>query len=126
LPVHRGSCHCGRVRFEVDASIDRLSRCNCSICSAKGALYVPIDAIRAFRITAGESELTAYRFQTETATHFFCRHCGVHPFHRPRFAPDRWSVNARCIEDLDLEALPVVEFDGRNWETAARARGWPG
>jgi hypothetical protein len=113
------------VRFEVDAAPTRLSRCNCSICHAKGAIYIPVAEIEAVRILAGEPELTAYRFNTGTATHYFCRHCGVHPFHRPRLDPRRWSVNARCVDGLP-PGLPVVEFDGRNWEAAARAAGWRG
>jgi len=45
----------------------------------------------------GETKLTSYQFGTQTATHNFCRHCGIHPIHHPRVAPDRWSVNARCL-----------------------------
>lgn len=119
MPTYHGSCHCGRVRFEVDAAPTRLSRCNCSMCFAKGALYVPTTQIQALRITEGESELTPYRFNTEAATHFFCRHCGIHPFHRPRLDPKAWSANARCLADLDVQAFPVTDFDGRNWEAAA-------
>ncbi|MFL6623557.1 MAG: GFA family protein [Sulfurifustis sp.] len=124
MPLFHGSCHCGRVRFEIDATPTRLSRCNCSICHAKGALYMPIREIQALRITAGESELTAYQFNTRTATHYFCKHCGIHTFHRPRTDPSRWSANVRCLTDLDLTRLPVTEFDGRNWEAAARSDGW--
>ena len=122
--THKGGCHCGRVRFEVDAAPTRLSSCSCSICAAKGALYVPVNEIRDLRILAGEAELTAYRFNTMTATHYFCRRCGIHPFHRPRLDPKRWSVNARCLRDLDLASLPVSLFEGRNWEEATRADGW--
>lgn len=126
MPIYQGSCHCGRVQFEVDATPTQLSRCNCSLCSKKGALYLPIPDITALRITAGESELTAYQFNTKTATHYFCKHCGVHAFHHPRFDPKRWSANARCLHDFDLASLPITDFDGKNWEATARARGWTG
>ena len=124
MATYHGACHCGRVTFEVEATPTRLSVCNCSMCFSKGAIYVPVAEIEAVRITAGESELTPYRFHTRTATHYFCRHCGIHPFHRPRMDPSQWSVNARCLLDLDRESLPVVTFDGRNWEQAAREHGW--
>ena len=124
MPTYRGSCHCGRVRFEVDAQPTRLSQCNCSLCAKKGALYVPIVEIEALRITAGETELTPYRFNTQTATHYFCKHCGVHMFHRPRVNPKLWSANARCLTDLDIASLPITQFDGQNWEATARAEGW--
>lgn len=124
MPIFHGTCHCGRVRFEVEARPTRLSRCNCSICRAKGALYMPIREIQSLRIIAGESELTPYQFNTKTATHYFCKHCGIHTFHHPRVDPSRWSVNVRCLTDFAAEHLPVTEFDGHNWEAAARSDGW--
>ena len=123
MTTFHGSCHCGRVQFEVDATPTRLSECNCSICSKKGALYVPIPEIQALRIVAGESELTTYQFNTKSAKHYFCKHCGIHTFHRPRVDPSRWSVNARCLADIDMSALPVTQFDGQNWEATVRAAG---
>jgi hypothetical protein len=56
-----------------------------------------------------------------TAKHYSCRHCGVHPFSRPRLDPSRWAVNVRCIDGLDVTSLRVMHFDGANWEEAARA-----
>ena len=126
MGTFRGACHCGAVTFEVDATPAELTDCNCSLCHRKGAVYLEIDDVSALRILSGESELSAYRFNTGTATHLFCRICGIHPFHRPRFAPERWSVNARCLQDFDLSAYPHTSFDGRNWEQAARAEGWQG
>lgn len=118
--TYKGSCHCGAVRFEADAVLDHVVDCNCSICRRRGALWhgVP-DA--SLRILQGEDELTAYRFLTATATHYFCRHCGIHPFARPRIAPDAWVVNVRCLGDVDLATLPVRKFDGEHWDEAAAA-----
>jgi hypothetical protein len=50
LVQHRGACHCGRVRFEVDApiAIDALE-CNCSICSKSGFLHLIVPRSR-FRL----------------------------------------------------------------------------
>jgi hypothetical protein len=119
-----GSCHCGRVRFEVLATPTSLSQCNCSLCSKKGALYVKVRELGELRITAGESELSSYGFNTQRAKHYFCRHCGIHVFHRPRLDPERWSANARCLDDLDVSRYPLTRFDGRNWEAQASAEGW--
>ena len=124
MPIYQGGCHCGRVKFEVEATPTHLSQCNCSICSAKGALYIPAREIQAFRILAGEAELVAYQFNTRTATHYFCKHCGIHTFHHPRMNPALWSVNARTVKDVGLLSLPRREFDGQNWEEAARKGGW--
>ena len=118
--TYRGACHCGRVQFEVDADINYIVDCNCSICRRKGALWhaAPESAVR---IVSGEEDLALYQFNTMTARHYFCRTCGIHPLTRPRIDPTRWVVNVRCLEDVDLSALPVRTFDGEHWEDAARA-----
>jgi hypothetical protein len=118
MPTYKGSCHCGRVKFEVAAEFEWVTECNCSLCRRKGALYQKAE-VEQFRILSGEDALTTYRFNTGAATHYFCRYCGIHPFHRPRLAPERWSVNVRCLDDVDLSALEVRPFDGQNWEAAA-------
>jgi hypothetical protein len=118
--THRGCCHCGRVRFELDATPDHAVACNCSICRRRGALWHFV-ADAQLRIEAAPDALTLYRFGTRTAQHWFCRTCGVAPFARPRIAPHGWVVNLRCIDGLDLAALPVQPFDGEHWEEAARA-----
>ena len=119
-----GRCHCGRVVFEVDAHPSTLSRCNCSLCHKKGALYVKLDEIEAFRIIAGEADFASYRFNTMQAEHCFCRTCGIHVFHRPRLDPSRWSVNARCLENLNVSWYEITSFDGQHWEQSARTHGY--
>src|SRR5690606_8667688 len=116
--TYQGSCHCGRVRFQLDARLDYAMECNCSICQRVGALWHGASDGN-LRITAGGDELACYQFNTMTAKHYFCRHCGVHPFTRPRLDPTRWAVNVRCLEDVDGATLPLHHFDGRNWEQAA-------
>ena len=98
MPTYGGSCHCGRVTFEVEAEIKSVTECNCSMCKRKGALYQPAE-VEQFKITAGKD-----------------------PFHRPRLAPERWTVNVRCLDDFDLSASEVCLFDGQNWEAAAARR----
>jgi hypothetical protein len=119
LVTYNGSCHCGRVSFALDAKVEYLIDCNCSLCRRVGALWIGA-ADSALRIT-GENELALYQFNTMTAKHYHCRHCGIHPFSRPRLDPTRWAVNARCIQAIDLASLPVRRFDGENWEEAAEA-----
>jgi hypothetical protein len=118
--IHPGGCHCGRVRFEVATDLEHVTECNCSICTRKGYLHVIVPRDR-FRLLAGETDLATYRFGTMTALHHFCRHCGVASFYVPRSHPDRIDVNARCLDDVDLGALTVRHFDGRNWEASIRA-----
>jgi hypothetical protein len=75
-----------------------------------------------FELLSGKDELTTYEFNTKTAKHTFCKHCGIHPFYVPRSHPDKIDVNARCLDDIDLAAISSQPFDGRNWEAAAQAR----
>ncbi|MEO7335718.1 MAG: GFA family protein [Caldimonas sp.] len=116
--THRGSCHCGQVVFELDAKLDYVMEFSCSLCRRLGTLWHGV-AEADLRITAGERELMLYQFNTMTAKHYSCRHCGVHPFSRPRLDPGRWAVNVRCIDGVDLSSIPVRHFDGANWEHAA-------
>ena len=92
--------------------------CNCSLCHRVGALWHGVSD-GDLRIDEGTDELVCYQFNTMTAKHYFCRHCGVHPFTRPRLDPARWAVNLRCLEGVDAATLPLRQFDGRNWEQSA-------
>jgi centromere protein V len=119
----RGSCHCGAVRFEADGAIEWAELCNCSICSRKAYVhwYVPRER---FRLLTPWSELATYRFGTGAAAHHFCTRCGIAPFYEPRSDPDKIDVNLRCVAGVDLDAVELRAFDGRNWEEAfARSRG---
>lgn len=110
-----GGCHCGRVRFEVEANLAAVVACNCSICTKKGYLHVIIPREQ-FRLLTEPSALTTYRFGTGIAQHHFCPTCGVASFYVPRSDPDKIDVNARCLDAVDVAALRPRAFDGRNWE----------
>ena len=116
LVTHRGGCHCGRVRFEVDApaSIEAVE-CNCSMCRRFAYLHLIVEAER-FRLLAGADALTEYRFNTGTARHLFCSVCGVKSFYVPRSHPDGWSVNVRCLDAATVRGVTVRPFDGDHWE----------
>jgi hypothetical protein len=116
-----GGCHCGRVRFRVTANLDRVTECNCSICTKKGFLHLIVSRDR-FELLCGKDELTTYAFNTRTAKHTFCKQCGIHPFYVPRSDPDKIDVNVRCLDDIDVTAITPKAFDGRNWEAAMQGR----
>ncbi len=119
LVIHRGGCHCGAIRFEVDAPARLLVHdCNCSICSMSGFQHLIVPGSR-FRLLAGADALAEYTFNTGVARHLFCRRCGIKSFYVPRSNPDGYSVNARCLEQGTIESLTVEPFDGRNWESSA-------
>ena len=121
LKTYSGSCHCGAVRFEVDLDIGGgTEKCNCSICT-KMRLWSARVRPEAFRLLAGETELTDYRFDTKVAHHLFCRHCGVRPFEwvdLPNMTGGKYyNINVACLDGLDIDELvtaPVTYYDGAN------------
>ena len=117
LATYEGGCHCGQVRFRVQGDLDRVSVCNCSICTMKGIIHMEVSR-EGFELLRGDDALSTYTFGTGVAKHTFCRHCGIHPFYVPRSDPDKIDVNVRCLDGIDLSALSVRSFDGQHWEQA--------
>lgn len=118
MATHRGGCHCGKVRFEVEAPPDvEVFECNCSMCQKLGYLHLLVPHEQ-FRLISGEDALSSYQFNTGTARHLFCRHCGVKSFYVPRSHPNDYSVNARCLVEGSVQMMTITPFDGRNWEEA--------
>ena len=108
----KGSCHCGAVKFQVTTPVAPAGRCNCSLCRRKGALMTPPFEASQLTITQGEDALTLYQFNTRVARHFFCKHCGIYPFHQTRRDPKLWRVNIGCLEGIDPYTLDAGLADG--------------
>ncbi|ABR90380.1 Uncharacterized conserved protein [Janthinobacterium sp. Marseille] len=109
---HTGSCHCGAVKFEVRTALEPATRCNCSLCRRRGALMSPAFNVSDLRIVEGEDALSLYQFNTRAARHFFCKVCGVYPFHQTRKDPQAWRVNLGCLDGVDSYALQNTLADG--------------
>jgi hypothetical protein len=116
LVIHKGGCHCGAVRYEVEAPDDlEVSECNCSICSKSGYLHLIVPRAQ-FNFLSGDDNLETYTFDTHKAKHFFCKTCGIKSFYIPRSHPTGVSVNVRCLEDSTIRSIKIEHFDGKNWE----------
>ena len=115
MPRYRGGCHCGRVRFEIDAEIGPIIDCNCSICAKKGFLHLIVDPSQV-RMLSPADAVSLYQFNTKTAKHYFCPVCGISAYYIPRSHPDKIDVNVRCLEGVALDSLTIVPFNGREWE----------
>ncbi|QFI67660.1 GFA family protein [Sinorhizobium alkalisoli] len=121
--TYKGSCHCGRIRYEADVDLQAgTSRCNCSYCSKLrywGATIKPED----FRLLCEEAGIGDYQFGTRSGHHRFCTACGMAPYgHGYVEAIDGAfvSINVACLDDVDpavLAELPVQYMDGlhNNW-----------
>jgi hypothetical protein len=123
LVMHRGSCHCQAVAFEVEAPAQlTVSDCNCSICRMSGYLHLIVPRAR-LRLLRGADSLSEYTFNTGVARHLFCRRCGVKSFYVPRSNPDGYSVNLRCLEPATIESVTIEPFDDSDRENSdARLR----
>ena len=113
--MHTGSCHCGAVAFRVEGDFGRVIECNCSHCSRKGLLlgFVPREALHVDR---GEATMTEYRFNKHVISHLFCATCGCQPFGlgtSPDGTPTA-AINVRCLDDVALDAIERVAYDGRS------------
>lgn len=122
MKTYRGSCHCGRVRFEVDADLDHVRSCDCSICRRRGALIHRV-AGESLRLLTPWHELAIYRWGSHTAADYFCPVCGILPFRRPSDPTPQelaegvqpfagWSINTRCLEGVELDSIPVKRIFG--------------
>ena len=119
LKIHQGACHCGAIKFEIDAPSQlHAHACNCSICYKSGGDQMIVPASR-FRLVCGAGAITTYTFNTDAAQHTFCKHCGIKAFYTPRSNPDGFSVNLRCLDRTYVESIVVDTFDGQNWEQNA-------
>ena len=111
---HRGSCHCGAIAFEVEGEIASVMACNCSICQRKGSLlwFVPREQLK---LLTPEDASRVYEFNEHRIRHRFCPTCGIHPYADGTDPKGNAmaAVNVRCIEGIDLDAIPVTHFDGR-------------
>lgn len=106
-----GSCHCGAVRFRVQAEIVELTTCDCSLCVKKNALMAKVHESE-LEILAGEEALGLYQWNSRVAQHRFCMRCGIYTFHRKRAAPDHYGVNVFCLDGFEIESVPVRATEG--------------
>jgi hypothetical protein len=109
-----GSCHCGQIAFEVEGEIPEVMSCNCSMCQRKGTLmwFVPRQAMT---LLTPPEKMSTYKFNKHVIKHRFCPTCGIHPFGEGA-SPSRQetaAINVRCLEGVDLSALKVQHFNGR-------------
>lgn len=113
--LYEGSCHCRAIVFEVEGTIDGALACNCSICRRRGSLlwFVPHEQLRLKTPAAAAS---VYTFNKHVIQHRFCSTCGIHT-HGEGSDPQgnvMAAINLRCIDGIDLDAIPVRHYDGRS------------
>lgn len=113
--THTGSCHCGKVKFEVEGDLNSGISCNCSMCQRKGTVLSFVPATN-FKLLAGENATTDYQFGKKRIHHLFCSTCGVTSY-ATGAAPngdDMRAINLRCVDGIDLNKVDVKHYDGKS------------
>jgi hypothetical protein len=112
---YQGSCHCGRIAFEAEGEIKGAMACNCSICQRKGTLmwFIPREDLH---LLTPDDAASSYLFNKHVINHRFCPQCGMHPYAEATDAEGKKmaAINIRCLEGIDLAAIPVQHYDGRS------------
>ncbi|BCL75930.1 aldehyde-activating protein [Jeongeupia sp. HS-3] len=113
--IYRGSCHCGRIAFDVEGEIGTVIECNCSICRRRGHLlwFVPRASLK---LVTPEADLSTYTFNKHVIQHHFCPTCGCGPFGRGSdpAGNEIAAVNVRCLEGIEPASLQIQQYDGRS------------
>lgn len=113
--IYKGSCHCGRIAFEVAGNLEQVMACNCSICSKRGSLhwFVPRESMR---LLTPEGDMSTYTFNRHIIKHRFCSVCGCAPYSEGIAPTGNYmvAINARCLEGVELTLVKVGQFDGRS------------
>lgn len=112
-PKHRARCHCGAVVLELDLpdGVVDPRRCDCSMCQRRGAIVASVP-LSGLSVVAGYEALGHYTFNTHTAQHFFCTHCGIYTHHQRRSNPQEYGYNVGCLEGVnpfDLGDVPTSD-----------------
>ncbi|WP_369789148.1 GFA family protein [Rouxiella sp. WC2420] len=123
--LFNASCHCGAVKFSVKLTdgFNTIRRCNCSLCRMRGAVAVSAQ-LGDITFLGGEDKLTEYRFNTQTAKHFFCSVCGIYTHHQRRSNPSQYGINVACFEGVspfDFPEVPVMNGTTHPTDTKAGA-----
>ncbi len=112
--LYKGSCHCGNIAFQIEGTLAGATSCNCSICQRKGTLmwFAPRQQLQ---LLTPDENASTYTFNKHAIKHRFCPKCGMHPYGEgvdPK-GNVMAAINIRCLEGIELEKIPVTNFDGR-------------
>jgi len=116
----KGRCYCGATEFVIEAAPESVTSCTCSFCSKTGALWAYFQPEQVRFISREPDGLFAPRVNK----HHFCPVCGMTTWGEspswdletklPDFSRPTIAINARLLEDFDLDAVEHKTIDGRN------------
>jgi hypothetical protein len=77
--MHRGSCLCGAIAYELDCEIEQIIYCHCSRCrKSNGSTFATVTPISAsnFKVIRGADILKTFRSEVAGVDRIFCSNCG--------------------------------------------------
>lgn len=129
MPVVRGSCHCGALEVELEASVpvEKLTvrACDCTFCRRHNSRNTTDPAGRARFIVHDRAALVRYRFGLKTADFILCARCGV--YLGALMDDSLATINVNVFDDRDRFRPPEpVSYDGEDAATriARRRSRW--
>lgn len=116
MALYEGGCHCGAVRYEVEADLSSVIECNCSHCSTKGFLlsFTPWGS---FTLKTDRDALSEYTFNTGKIRHLFCKTCGVQSYAEGTSPKGDLmaALNVRCLDGVDMAGLSITPVNGKDF-----------
>jgi hypothetical protein len=129
----KGSCHCGGTQFAVAKRPETVTRCTCSFCSKRGALWAYQDKEDDFALITARDRVSTYQWGSYQIEHHHCAICGCGTWSRSPLwdretkhpvpghpvpghpVPGRFKVqvNAWLLDDFDPSAQPIEVIDGK-------------
>ena len=109
-----GSCHCGKIKLQIDTAPVEVTDCNCSICRRYGTLwaYYKLDQVR---ITEAVPTQT-YQWDDKALYFHRCADCGCVTHWSPVDpARNRMGINARLLAPAVIAAAQVEHLDGASY-----------
>ena len=77
-------------------------------------MSIDIIAATDLKIHTGQDFLSLYQFETNVAKHYFCKVCGIYPFHETRRKSGHLRINLGCVKNVNTLTLEYDVFDGRS------------
>jgi len=115
----RGSCLCGRVRFEVSGPLPKIYQCHCSLCRKQGGSVSNTGLVAAadrFRWLAGEDGIGKWQRSTGFRSHF-CQRCGSTVPNPLRDTGYVWVPAGALDDDVPLEVAAQLFLGSKfSWD----------
>ncbi len=118
---HQGKLSLRGDKFEVSEAPADVTRCTCSFCSKRGALWAYYTPAQ-FKLLTARDRVSTYQWRSFTVHHHHCAICGCGTYSESPdwstgeadFEHPRIGINARLFNDFDLDAVEVKVIDGKN------------